>query len=71
VNAGFRRRVNELSTLVEFHAAHIGSVLQTFRERTTLRNGTDSLTRNNFKKLPLYDALNRKRGQILVSWLVS
>jgi len=44
VTSVFRRRVNEISTLVGFYAAHFGSFLLTFRDWTTLRDGTDSVT---------------------------
>jgi hypothetical protein len=57
---GFRREVDQIYYLLGYYVAYAGNSLATFRENLSvpsiLEDGTDGLSRNVGKELPLYGA---------------
>ena len=59
VNASFHSEVDENCALLSYYAASSGNLLPTFRDNLsdlTLEDGTEKLSRNVSKKLPLLSA---------------
>jgi hypothetical protein len=79
VISGFRRDADEICALLGYNAASSGNPWPTFRDNvsvkkskkspTLLEDGTDTLSRNVGKGLPLNAALYSRRAQILLEKL--